>query len=270
MSKFNYVDLISSIGEVNRCPGGVRTIRKILMYSMLRSGARVLEIGSNTGFTSIEVARMRPDLEIYGIDVNEKAITASKANLAKEIDEVQKCVHFSLGNALDLPFPDKYFDLVITGGATSFINPEYRSKAVSEYCRVLNDCGLIAITNLYYAKEPPSALLESLSDVLGVKMEAWGLDYWMRLFLAEPMEIAFFERHGFKSINNERIETYLASFDYNNEDDKKNYEYCIRLFSENHAYLEYFILGLGKKGMMSQQELFFEDSAYDRWLHGEN
>ena len=49
--------------------------------------------------------KVRPDAQIYGIDISEYAIENSKEEIR---DRLQ------IGNATDLPWPDDYFDLVIS------------------------------------------------------------------------------------------------------------------------------------------------------------
>ena len=72
-SDMSYVDFISFIKETNRCPGGKDTINWILKNSFANDKTRVLEIGSNTGFSSLEVARLLK-CNVLGIDVVANAV----------------------------------------------------------------------------------------------------------------------------------------------------------------------------------------------------
>ena len=148
IDEMNYVDLLSYIEETNRCPGGKRTITKIMNSVFLPSNPKILEIGSNTGFTSIELAKLIEDANIIGIDVNENAVEKSKVILKKEHMYIQKKVDFRVGDASDLDFEDNSFDMIITGGANTFINESDREKAVKEYRRLLKPNGFLSITNL--------------------------------------------------------------------------------------------------------------------------
>ena len=49
--------------------------------------------------------KMRPDLEVYGLDISKYAIENSKEEIRENI---------VLGNSNNLPWPDNYFDLVIS------------------------------------------------------------------------------------------------------------------------------------------------------------
>lgn len=67
-------------------------------------GYRVLDISCGRGFLSNELAKRCPEAEIYGCDIN---IPGSVKQLETEN------LHFIEGNAINLPFKDKHFDIVI-------------------------------------------------------------------------------------------------------------------------------------------------------------
>jgi len=71
----------------------------------LRSGDKVLDIGCGKGFQLYELTQLLPGLEVSGIDLSEYAIKNGKEELRD---------HLQVGNATQLPFPDKYFDYVFS------------------------------------------------------------------------------------------------------------------------------------------------------------
>ena len=142
-----YVDFISLLNETNRCPGGVDTLRRIALNAFIGPTSSVLEIGSNTGFSSLETAKIAR-CKVVGIDPVPAAVQQSNAALAREPEEVRNLVTFQVGSAYALDFEDECFDLLITGGATSFMTD--KGKAVSEYYRVLKNYGFLSVAHLYY------------------------------------------------------------------------------------------------------------------------
>jgi len=68
----------------------------------LKPGDKVLDIGCGKGYQLYELTQLLPGLEVYGIDISSYAIDNSKEEIK---DRLQ------IGNAIDLPFPDNYFDL---------------------------------------------------------------------------------------------------------------------------------------------------------------
>ena len=100
--ELNYVDFISLLKETNRPPGGKQTVQEWIKYANITSSSRVLEIGSNTGFTSLELARVT-GCKVIGIDVNENAINEAILLLNKDEKKIQNLVEFKLGDALSIP-----------------------------------------------------------------------------------------------------------------------------------------------------------------------
>ena len=73
----------------------------------------VLDLGSGTGYLSIEIARRAPNLRVYGIDLSKQMIRIAKRH-AKGVDNAR----FVFGNAAILPFKDNSIDLVVSTGAS--------------------------------------------------------------------------------------------------------------------------------------------------------
>ena len=71
----------------------------------LKPGMRVLDVGSGKGFLLHDFMEAVPGLEVAGIDISKYAIEHT-------MDDVKPFVQ--VANANKLPFPDKYFDLVVS------------------------------------------------------------------------------------------------------------------------------------------------------------
>lgn len=71
----------------------------------LKPGMRVLDVGSGKGFLLHDFKEAVPGIEVAGIDVSKYAIEHT-------MDDVKPFV--KIANANKLPFPDKYFDLVVS------------------------------------------------------------------------------------------------------------------------------------------------------------
>jgi ubiquinone/menaquinone biosynthesis C-methylase UbiE len=73
----------------------------------------ILDLGSGTGYLSIEIAKMTPSLQVYGIDLSRQMVKIARRH-AKGVENAQ----FVFGNAANLPFKDDSIDLVISTGAS--------------------------------------------------------------------------------------------------------------------------------------------------------
>ena len=76
-----------------------------------RPDARVLDVGSGPGLATIRAARKYPSATIIGVDYSPEQVRAARRNLRK--NPVPNC-SFILGNAMELPFEDNSFDMVIS------------------------------------------------------------------------------------------------------------------------------------------------------------
>ena len=74
-------------------------------YYDLPSKPRILDIGCGKGYLLYDFLKVNPEADIYGIDISEYAIENSKKEIKKNL---------RIGNANLLPWPDNYFDLVIS------------------------------------------------------------------------------------------------------------------------------------------------------------
>jgi ubiquinone/menaquinone biosynthesis C-methylase UbiE len=73
----------------------------------------ILDLGSGTGYLSIEIARRAPGLKVYGIDLGRQMVKIARRH-AKGVDNAR----FVFGNAAELPFKDNSIDLIVSTGAS--------------------------------------------------------------------------------------------------------------------------------------------------------
>jgi ubiquinone/menaquinone biosynthesis C-methylase UbiE len=73
----------------------------------------ILDLGSGTGYLSIEIAKRSPSLQVYGIDLSGQMVKIARRH-AKGVDNAR----FVFGNAAKLPFKDNSIDLVVSTGAS--------------------------------------------------------------------------------------------------------------------------------------------------------
>ena len=91
--------------------------------------ARILAVGANVGNILIGLQKLGYT-NLYGIELNPNVVELARKRAPG--------IHIILGNALDIPFKDSYFDLVFTSGVLIHIAPKNRSKAMAEIYRATN------------------------------------------------------------------------------------------------------------------------------------
>ena len=73
-------------------------------------GKRVLDIGTGSGRLAIELARVRPDWHVTGIDISEDMLKLARQNTAQ--GSLTDRIDFRQASAAALPFANGYFALV--------------------------------------------------------------------------------------------------------------------------------------------------------------
>ena len=109
----------------------------------LTPGLRVLDLGCGPGFLSARLAEAVAPGELYGIDIEPTQVA-----LAQNVARARGCANavFQVGDAVDIPFEDGFFDVVHAGGLLLHI-PD-TAAALAEARRVLRPGGRIACRDL--------------------------------------------------------------------------------------------------------------------------
>lgn len=197
--------VVGYTNEPNMPSGGAATVRRMLQLAgPLRPGLPLLEVGSNTGYTSIELASWTQH-QVYGIDVNPLSNRFAAAKAARTgIDNVT----FKQGDGMGgLPFAEGTFGLVFVSNVTSFMDDH--AKARDEYYRVVAPLGVLASAPIYYRTTPPATLVDAVSSAIGVKLPVTSLDYWKDLFSHPDATLIAEEAYQYERQTDERIASYL-------------------------------------------------------------
>lgn len=128
--------------------------------SMISSG-RILDIGTGPGYVPLEIATKSSNLDIKAIDISPAMVDIATRNAQRA--GLSPCVEFKYGSAADIPFDDRYFDLVIS--TLSFHHWAKPVESLKEIHRVLKDGGVAWIYDL--RRDPPKeprVLLRSKYD----------------------------------------------------------------------------------------------------------
>ncbi|MEO8286931.1 MAG: class I SAM-dependent methyltransferase [Chloroflexota bacterium] len=95
---------------------------------------KLLEIGCGAGRYTRSFLHYRPDLDVYGCDISHIALDEARA-----ADHTGK-IHYELGDALNLPYEDNSFDIVLLFDVFEHVTDV--GKAADEVARVLKPGGV--------------------------------------------------------------------------------------------------------------------------------
>jgi len=118
----------------------------------LAPNSRVLEIAPGPGYLSVELAKLGK-FKVTGLDISETFVRLASEHARRE----GVVVRFIHGSALDIPFEDGLFDLIVCRAA--FKNFSEPLKALNEMHRVLKPKGRAIIIDL--CKDAPWQEIQS-------------------------------------------------------------------------------------------------------------
>jgi ubiquinone/menaquinone biosynthesis C-methylase UbiE len=108
-------------------------------------GGTVLDVGTGPGVLLVEIARLRPDLRLTGVDLSPDMVAAAERNL----EEFNGRASARRGDVADLPFPDDSFDLVVS--SLSLHHWDDPRAAGPELARVLRPGGRVYLYDFRFA-----------------------------------------------------------------------------------------------------------------------
>ncbi len=144
------------------------TVREFYNFYKMHDKFSILDVGCGKGFMMFEFLKLNPNLNIEGIDISNYA----KENAKQEVKNLIK-----VGNATNLPFKDKSFDLIISINTIHNLDLENLKKSLYEINRVSKKHAFLTVDAWR-------------NDVEKERMLAWNLtaktymhvDEWKKLF----------------------------------------------------------------------------------------
>jgi arsenite methyltransferase len=118
----------------------------IAKHMELKGNEYVLDVGTGTGRTAIQVAKRLTTGKLVGIDIWDTmelgGNSPERAYKNAEIEGVKEKVEFKFGDILEIPFDDDVFEIVTCSSVLNNLHREKdRIKALKEILRVLKPKG---------------------------------------------------------------------------------------------------------------------------------
>lgn len=118
--------------------------RALLAASGVRSGDRVLDVGSGTGyFARLLAGAVGREGSVDGIDASPEMV----AYAARRARRLPNC-RFQAGTAESLPYPDGRFDVVVSSFVIHHLPPDAQVPALGEMRRVLRPGGSLLVAEV--------------------------------------------------------------------------------------------------------------------------
>jgi len=135
--KFSQEDVLG------RCTNLKRIMDPLIDFASIKSGDVILDLGCGPGTLLISLADKFRDTKSYGVDLSQRTLeVASKTIFNLGLNDV---ITLKDGDIEDLPFPDDYFDVILSQAVINLI--PNKKKAFEEIARVIKADGRIVISD---------------------------------------------------------------------------------------------------------------------------
>jgi SAM-dependent methyltransferase len=139
----------------------------------LSAASSLLDVGCAKGFMLHDLNELIPGMELQGVDVSEYAIENAIPDMRERV---------RVANAIELPFPDKSFDVVISINTIHNLEPELCARALGEIERVSRGKSFVTVDAWRTEEERE-------------RMYAWNLT--AKTIMSVDQWIAFFAKAGY-------------------------------------------------------------------------
>lgn len=140
------------------------TVKRFHDYYNLSDNALILDVGCAKGFMLHDFLELMPKISVEGIDISSYAIDNA-------ISDVKPFLH--IGSATKLPYPDKYFDLVISINTIHNLPLEECKQALREIQRVTRHFSFITVDAWRNEKEKENLMKWNLTAMTFMHVSDW-------------------------------------------------------------------------------------------------
>jgi len=168
-----YFDMQAELAHTKHV-GGLKGTLALFELCHMGSDKYLLNVGCGSGSTNIYIAETY-GAKSFGVDIKANMVASAQERAVRR--GVADMIEYRQAGALDLPFEDNSFDIVISESVNVFI-PE-RAAAVAEYKRVTKPGGYVGINEAILTKEPAPQIADMLDDIVGY--EILPPEYWVDL-----------------------------------------------------------------------------------------
>lgn len=133
-------------------------------YYSLTSESKILDVGCAKGFMLYDFTRLIPGIKVAGIDISEYAIK----NIKEEMNPFIK-----VGDARELPFEDKSFDLVISINTIHNLKRDDCKKALREIERVSSNGKFVTVDAYRNEEEKKHMDMWNLTALTYMSTDEW-------------------------------------------------------------------------------------------------
>jgi ubiquinone/menaquinone biosynthesis C-methylase UbiE len=168
-----YFDMQAELAHTKHV-GGLEGTQAMLELCGMGPDKYPLNVGCGAASTNIYIAKTY-GVKSVGVDIKPNMVESARKRVERH--GVADLIELRTASAMDLPFLDDTFDIVISESVNVFI-PD-RAKAATEYVRVTKPGGYVGINEAILTQEPSPQMADMLDDIIGY--EILPPEYWIGL-----------------------------------------------------------------------------------------
>jgi ubiquinone/menaquinone biosynthesis C-methylase UbiE len=151
---------------------------KVIAYSGIKPGMKVLEIGCGSGAFTIEAARtVGQQGKVYALDIQQDMLGKLRIKLARTENSDIRNIEIINKSAYELPFEDNSLDLAFM--VTVFQEIPDKQRALAQIKRVLKPAGILAVSEFLPDPDYPwRSTTERMLSKAGLIFEAAYGNLW--------------------------------------------------------------------------------------------
>ncbi|AVQ33891.1 class I SAM-dependent methyltransferase [Staphylococcus muscae] len=171
---------LAKLGKTRLRPGGKRATDWLIDKGHFSSDKQVLEVACNMCTTSIHLAKTY-GCQIEGIDLNKTALAQGEKNVAAA--GLSDKIHLQQANAMNLPFDDNSFDIVLNEAMLTMLPVKAKQQALNEYYRVLKPGGVLLTHDIVIqVPSKETEIINDLSQAINVNVSPQLKEKWHELY----------------------------------------------------------------------------------------
>ncbi|KIX90936.1 SAM-dependent methyltransferase [Staphylococcus microti] len=171
---------LAKLGKTRLRPGGKLATDWLIDKGQFRSDKKVLEVACNMCTTAIHLAKTY-GCHIEGVDLNKTALAQGEKHV-KEAGLSDK-IHLQQANAMNLPFEDNSFDIVLNEAMLTMLPVKAKAQALQEYYRVLKPGGVLLTHDIVIQDSKKEAeVIDDLSQAINVNVSPQLKEKWAALY----------------------------------------------------------------------------------------
>ena len=137
---------------------------QIIQYYNIKPSQNILDIGCGKAYLLFEFNQIIPGIGLAGLDISKYALDNAKKEMKP---------HLKLGNAVELPYEDKSFDLVLSINTLHNLNLPELEKALNEIERVSKGKKYIVVDSYRTEEEKVNLMYWQLTCECFYTPEEW-------------------------------------------------------------------------------------------------